>query len=208
MRDLLLREAFWLSHLERLELSTQPIETVHLRVGADYGQWEVLRLLRIDMPRVIDVRRLRIMDDNRYFGDRFPRIFPKVHDLAITTACFLPNIFLGNWHLRHLKVSYSGPSLVLLHSLLEEQSMSLESLQLSGQCNSDKYSFAQIDFPNLSHLVLVGENSYSILSIFRAPTLVHAKIVSRFDPQGSPLPMHVVDTFVSNSRSLDHFSTS
>src|SRR5258708_171958 len=212
--SLLRRWVFHFGDLRRLELSTLPVETFHFRrrgeYAGDYGHyWPELHVFRDIIPQVTDVRRLRIIDTEGFYGQKIPPIFPKVHDLAIITARFSPDVFLGNWHLRHLKVSYST-SFALLRPLLVEQSISLESLQLSGPPYPIDHRIKGIDFPNLSHLVLVGicsSNGYGVLTMFRAPNLVHAKLVSR-NAKSHFSKRLSVDTFVSNSHSFDHVSTS
>jgi len=208
--SLLRRWVFHFGDLRRLELSTLPVETFHFRRrgerAGDYGHyWPELHVFRDIIPQVTDVRRLRIIDTEGFYGQKTPPIFPKVHDLTIITARFSPDVFLGNWHLRHLKVSYSkSTSFALLRPLLVEQSISLESLQLSGPPHPIDHRIKGIDFPNLSHLVLVGicsSNGYGVLTMFRAPNLVHAKLVSR--DAKSHFSKHLsADTFFCNSQKL------
>ncbi len=198
-------------HLMELELSTLPMETVHLS-GSGPKPWSlILNSLHKAIPQVTDVRRLRIRGK---FKENFPLVFPKVHDLEVATAYFVPDIFLGNWHLRHLKFSHDAPSQAV-RPLLVEQSMSLESLQLNIPFDSYECCIKPIDFPNLRQLVLVelqrsNRGGYGVLTMFRAPNLVHAKLVTKFDPmeRQSPPVKDAVDTFVSNSHSFSHVFTS
>src|SRR5260370_22426204 len=127
------------------------------------------------MPQVRDVHHLCIMDQKALEGE-FSLAFPRVHDLGNTNACFSSTDFLGTWKFLCLRISYYGSSLARLRPLLTEQSMLLESLQLTALFNPAKYNIVSIASPSLSHLPLA--DGYVGLPMFQPPTFSHVNLIS------------------------------